>query len=217
MGTEQPPPPAPAGDPSSAPDSGNFLLRIAGIPLVNWALTTVSTFLGANIYTKSSFETANAVFTTYSNVYTTFIQPIYAPIVNVANVTANKTLDIMENMFPVPFKTTPEDVTGFVEQAAPTIQPVDELLKPLVDFLDNLNVTYLHADAAPATTDFQFQRLIAVFTNMWLKLYQMSNMARVVVETNHSIIDLVNSAIQSILAGFNTQLQQIQTAVGSST
>jgi hypothetical protein len=89
--------------------------RVYSIPLVASSLESIHETLSSNPYTRITYFTAKDLSSSAIK-YTEPLQIRLAPLFDVADVYANKAVDVVENRYPYPFKAKPEDVKDYVRE-----------------------------------------------------------------------------------------------------
>jgi hypothetical protein len=205
-------------------------------------MSQVSGTLEKNRYTCSPYATAKNLSTTAYE-YTVPLQRRLAPAITMADGIANKACDAVEYQFPALKTTQPEEVASYVrERRQSTVDfanktydervktpaftvacEVDKRMEPLVSYLETTAVNRLHANAAPADTQYQYQRAYVLSMNLTSQLYGYSHQNVLVqraIQTGDTITALASSAncrIQDLTHTLIGQLQQVQTSVAGGT
>lgn len=92
-----------------------ILRRVASIPLVCSGLETINGALSSHVLTRQPYYTAKGLSTTAYR-YSEPLQIRFAPLIERADVIANKAVDVVESRYPYPFRAKPEDVASLVRE-----------------------------------------------------------------------------------------------------
>ncbi|KAJ7504176.1 hypothetical protein B0H11DRAFT_1709704 [Mycena galericulata] len=230
--------------PSSSSSSSDapqitILNRVASIPLIAYAVQQLSTTLSTNPYTSSPYSTAKGL-SASAYKYSEPFQVRLGPYIKRADGYANQAVDVVENIYPYPFKVQPEEVATFVRQrrdsavsfveerrlnankaidqnvrtpAITAVYRIDQSFTPLVDYLESTAVTRLHTNSAPADTQHQYQRVYVLSQNVAVQLYDYSNQTVIVQrasQTADSITALASSANSRVHALSDSLLAELQ-------
>lgn len=105
----------------SEKESSGFIARVSSIPLIHDSVSTLTSYAEANKYSKYALDTAGSAVTTaskYTEGYQSRLQPLLQPHISKVDQLAIKSLDLIENTFPIVTK--------------PTAEIVAEVKKPIV-------------------------------------------------------------------------------------
>ncbi|KAG0338295.1 hypothetical protein BG004_007282 [Podila humilis] len=112
-GSSSPPKETKSATTSSPKAAGGFIARVTSIPLVQDSVSTFTSYAEANKYSKYALDTAGSAVSTaskYTEGYQSRLQPLIQTPLNKVDQLANKSLDIVENNFPIVTKPTAEIV-----------------------------------------------------------------------------------------------------------
>ncbi|KAG0070175.1 hypothetical protein BGZ92_004537, partial [Podila epicladia] len=99
---------------SSSDAKAGFIARVTALPVVKDTYSTFTTYAEGNKYSKYALDTAGSAVTTankYTEGYQNRILPLLQTPISKVDQLANKSLDIVENNFPIVTKPTAEIVT----------------------------------------------------------------------------------------------------------
>ncbi|KAF9287547.1 hypothetical protein BGZ74_001067, partial [Mortierella antarctica] len=99
---------------SSSDGKTGFIARVTSLPVVKDTYSTFTTYAEGNKYSKYALDTAGSAVTTankYTEGYQNRILPLLQTPISKVDQLANKSLDIVENNFPIVTKPTAEIVT----------------------------------------------------------------------------------------------------------
>ncbi|KAF8980699.1 hypothetical protein CPC16_005634 [Podila verticillata] len=99
---------------ASSDAKGGFLTRVTSLPVVKDSFSTLTSYAEGNKYSKYALDTAGSAVTTankYTEGYQSRILPLLQTPISTVDKLANKSLDIVENTFPIVTKPTAEIVT----------------------------------------------------------------------------------------------------------
>ncbi|KAF9389752.1 hypothetical protein CPB97_010704 [Podila verticillata] len=105
----------------SEKETSGFIARVTSIPLIHDSVSTFTSYAEANKYSKYALDTAGSAVTTaskYTEGYQSRLQPLLQPHISKVDQLAIKSLDLIENTFPIVTK--------------PTAEIVAEVKKPIV-------------------------------------------------------------------------------------
>lgn len=99
---------------SSSDAKGGFITRVTSLPVVKDSFSTLTSYAEGNKYSKYALDTAGSAVTTankYTESYQSRILPLLQTPISTVDKLANKSLDLVENTFPIVTKPTAEIVT----------------------------------------------------------------------------------------------------------
>ncbi|KAF9370514.1 hypothetical protein CPB97_002683 [Podila verticillata] len=99
---------------TSSDAKGGFITRVTSLPVVKDSFSTLTSYAEGNKYSKYALDTAGSAVTTankYTEGYQSRILPLLQTPISTVDKLANKSLDIVENTFPIVTKPTAEIVT----------------------------------------------------------------------------------------------------------
>ncbi|TFY64549.1 hypothetical protein EVG20_g5908 [Dentipellis fragilis] len=173
------------------------LHRVASIPLINDSLSAVHNSLSSNAYTRSPYNTAQALSSTAIR-YSEPIASRLAPLIVRADGFANKAVDAVESRYPYPFKTPTDEIIHDLKErsdhakevanktlddrvrtpAATVAQGIDQRFAPLMDYIEaavsRLNNGQTSASPS-AEQKYQYQRAFALSKDLKDQVYEYSN------------------------------------------
>ncbi|KAJ6527261.1 hypothetical protein DFH09DRAFT_1045788 [Mycena vulgaris] len=229
---------------SSAPEL-TILTRVASIPIIAYSIQQLSSTLSTNPYTSSPYSTAKGL-SASAYKYAAPLQVRLAPLIKSTDEYANKAVDVVQSKYPYPFEAKPEDVATYVRERRQSVEDyvskgrlnanktidervkapaitaaygIDQRLTPIVDYLESTAVTRLHANSAPADTQYQYQRVYVLSKNVTGQLYDYSHQTVLVQrasQTADSITALASSAnsrIHALSDSLLAELQRLQTSL----
>ncbi|KAJ7180874.1 hypothetical protein C8R46DRAFT_886129 [Mycena filopes] len=227
---------------SSSPAEITSINRVASIPLIAFLVDHVGGTLAKNPYTASPYSTAKGISASAYKLSEP-LQIQLRPVIVTADKYTNKAFDVVEGVFPAPFKTKPEDISGYVRDrrqsaseyiagynkaldekvrtpAVSVAVGMDQRLTPIVDYLESTAVTRLNT-AAPGETQYQVQRAFVLSSNVAFQLYDYSHQTIIVQrasQTADSITALAstaNSRIHTLSDSLLCELKRLQQSLAS--
>ncbi|KAJ7224089.1 hypothetical protein GGX14DRAFT_424170 [Mycena pura] len=232
--------------PSSGPPKLTIFNRVAEIPIIAYTIHTVSTTLSENRYTSPGYSAAKGI-SASAYEYSTPIQARLAPLMVSVDGYANRVVDVFQSKYPYPFEAKPDEVATYVRErsqsasefiagrrqsASETLEKrvtaparsavcsIDQRFTPIVDLLENTAVERLHTSAAPADTQYQYQRVYFLSKNVTSQLYEYSNqtvLAQRASQTAGSIAEFMHTAHNRVDAISNSLICELQNLQASLT
>ncbi|KAG0358678.1 hypothetical protein BG005_002012 [Podila minutissima] len=172
----------------SEKESSGFIARVTALPLIHDSVSTLTSYAEANKYSKYALDTAGSAVATASK-YTEGYQSRLQPHISKVDQMATKSLDLLENTFPIVTK--------------PTAEIVAEVKKPIV---------YVEESSKNAYT--QIQSTIDTHVTVPVKSVT-SNIASTATSTANSIATTATSTANSIASSAASTRENITTRATS--
>ncbi|KAF8069071.1 lipid droplet-associated perilipin protein [Lyophyllum atratum] len=205
MSTTQTTTNAPSKD--ASPPEYRILTRVATIPMIASGLETIDCALTSNTFTRLPYSTAKDLSKDLASSAYKHSEPLQkqlAPLINHADVLANKAVDAVEQRYPYPFNAKPGDVADLMRErkknaeeyvtstvdvankkldekiktpAYNVAQGIDQSFAPIVDYFQTAVSRLSPGEAGPSNVDakYQYQRAYNLSKCLKDNIYVYSN------------------------------------------